>query len=86
MKVPKYYRTEFERIIALVDAYDAITSRRRYKESSTHEEAVRIIQSESGKHFDPALIEPFLNCADQFDRIRQTQFDTAVQEQASIGA
>jgi response regulator RpfG family c-di-GMP phosphodiesterase len=42
---------------------------RPYKESSTHEEAVRIIAESSGKQFDPALIEIFLLSADQFKNI-----------------
>ena len=58
------------RIIALVDAYDAITSRRRYKPSKSHEEAVEIIRSESGKHFDPALVQAFLRGHEQFDAVR----------------
>lgn len=63
------------RIIALVDAYDAITSRRRYKEAASHEKAVRIIQEDAGKHFDPHLIEPFLRCADAFNEVRRTHED-----------
>jgi len=61
------------RIIALVDAYDAITSRRRYSEPRSHETAVDIVRAESGKHFDPDVAEAFLRCADQFDAIRRTQ-------------
>jgi response regulator RpfG family c-di-GMP phosphodiesterase len=59
------------RIIALVDAYDAITSRRRYKTAKSHAQAVDIIQNDSGKHFDPAIVEAFLRCADKFDDVRQ---------------
>lgn len=64
------------RIIALVDAYDAITSNRRYQSARRHEEAVEVIRSESGKHFDPSLVEPFLRCVDTFDRIRRSHGDT----------
>jgi response regulator RpfG family c-di-GMP phosphodiesterase len=63
------------RIIALVDAYDAITSKRRYKEATTHQRAVEIIKEDAGTHFDPELIEPFLRCAEQFDKIRRTNAD-----------
>ncbi len=59
------------RIISLVDAYDAITSRRRYKAAKTHSQAVDIIRFESGKHFDPAIVNAFLNCADRFDEVRE---------------
>lgn len=58
------------RIIALVDAYDAITSQRRYKDALSHEEAVQIIRDEAGHHFDAALTEAFLRIADRFDEVR----------------
>ncbi len=63
------------RIIGLVDAYDAITSRRRYKDPISHERAVEIIRSDSGTHFDPELLAPFLRCADRFDEIRRAHLD-----------
>ena len=58
------------RIIALVDAYDAITSRRRYKTAKSHEEAVDVIQSDAGTHFDPGLVDAFLRCHKQFSKVR----------------
>lgn len=58
------------RITALVDAYDAITSRRRYKQAKSHDDAVEIIRNESGKHFDPVIVEGFLSCHEQFDAVR----------------
>ncbi len=59
------------RIISLVDAYDAITSRRRYKAAKTHAQAVDIVRFESNKHFDPAIVEAFLRCAAKFDQVRE---------------
>ena len=61
------------RIIALVDAYDAMTSHRRYSRARSHEEAVEIAREESGKHFDPHIVEAFLRCADQFEAIRRAR-------------
>jgi response regulator RpfG family c-di-GMP phosphodiesterase len=58
------------RIIALVDAYDAITSRRPYKKEKSHAEAVDVIVSERGAHFDPAIVDAFLRCQGDFDNIR----------------
>lgn len=58
------------RIVALVDAYDAITSERRYKSAQPHEKAVEIIHCEAGEHFDPGLVDAFLRCQAQFDKIR----------------
>jgi len=63
------------RIITLVDAYDAITSERRYKPAKGHDEAVEIIISESGRHFDPVLVEAFLRCHIKFDELRATYND-----------
>ncbi len=47
------------RIMALADVYDAITSKRVYKEAHSHEFACQEIQKEAGKHFDPRLVEAF---------------------------
>lgn len=65
------------RIVALVDAYDAITSKRRYKKERSHEEAVEIIRSDSGQHFDPHVVDAFLQCHDQFDELRARCGDSA---------
>ncbi len=48
------------RIVALVDAYDAIISRRPYKPPLAHDEAVRRIAADRGRHFDPELVDAFL--------------------------
>jgi putative two-component system response regulator len=56
----------FGRIMAIADVYDALTSERPYKKAFSHEEAVRIIVESSGKQFDPALVEVFVQTADQF--------------------
>lgn len=59
------------RIVAVADAYDAITSRRPYKGAFGHDEAVRRISADRGCHFDPVLVEGFLACHQDFDAIRQ---------------
>ena len=64
------------RIIAIVDAYDAITSARRYKAAKSHAEAVAIIRGDAGKHFDPVLVDTFLACNEQFDEIRAKYQET----------
>ncbi|MDR2733684.1 MAG: response regulator [Spirochaetota bacterium] len=48
------------RIVAFADVYDALRSRRPYKDPRTHEESIDIIEKESGEHFDPALTKIFL--------------------------
>ena len=57
------------RIMAIIDVYDALVSERPYKKALTHEEAVNIIMEGKGTHFDPALVDVFLNCADELRRI-----------------
>jgi putative two-component system response regulator len=47
------------RIVAVADAYDALVSRRIYKEAFAEEQAEQIILEESGKHFDPNLVDIF---------------------------
>jgi len=54
------------RIMAIADVYDALTSERSYKKPFTHEEAVKIIMEGSGTHFDPPLVEVFVQNSEQF--------------------
>jgi len=57
------------RIMAVSDVYDALISKRVYKPAFSHEKAVQIIAGESGKHFDPDIVEAFLQVSDQFHEI-----------------
>ncbi|MEM7235469.1 MAG: HD domain-containing phosphohydrolase, partial [Planctomycetota bacterium] len=59
------------RIVALADVYDALRSRRPYKERMPHEEASRILQAGSGCHFDPDIVEAFLACEATFREISE---------------
>lgn len=59
------------RIVALADAYDAITSARPYKPAFEHKEAVSRIASDRGTHFDPVVVDAFLACHREIDRVRQ---------------
>ncbi len=51
------------RIFALVDVWDALTNDRPYRKAWTREQASRYIREQSGKHFDPDLVELFLSIA-----------------------
>ena len=62
----------FARIMAIADVYDALISRRPYKEPMPHEVAVKIIMDGSGVHFDPAIAEAFLSIEHEFNHIAQT--------------
>jgi putative two-component system response regulator len=57
------------RIMAVVDVYDALISERPYKKAFTHAEALDIIKSSSGSHFDPVLAELFLEYEKEFERL-----------------
>lgn len=57
------------RIMAVADVYDALISRRRYKDAYSHEEAVEIMQGEMGTHFDPRILAAFLEVQDEFRKI-----------------
>ena len=54
------------RIFALCDAYDAIRSKRSYKEGLTHQEAMNRIVADKNQHFDPDVVEAFLECEENF--------------------
>ena len=57
------------RLMALADVYDAITSKRVYKLPSLHANAVNIIKKGSGTHFDPDMVNAFLEIHEQFKNI-----------------
>ena len=54
------------RIMAIADVYDALVSKRPYKEPYSHAQAVDIIKKDSGTHFDPQIVAAFLNVAEHF--------------------
>ena len=54
------YLHKYVRMISIVDVYDAITSARPYKDGSPAFDALKILFSERGKHFDTDLVEAFI--------------------------
>ncbi|MBB1075830.1 response regulator [Rhodoferax sp. 4810] len=64
------------RLMAVADVYDALISRRVYKAGMPHEEAVRIICEGRGSHFDPDIVDAFLDIADVFQAIACDYSDT----------
>jgi putative two-component system response regulator len=62
------------RIVAIADVYDALTSRRPYKEAYSHEESVRIMLDERYR-FDPEIFQAFIDNAVEFNTIK-TRFDS----------
>ncbi len=69
------------RIVAVADVYDALTSKRVYKDSFSDDTAIAIIDDEAGKHFDPAIVEAFLSVKARFQEIR-AQFSEALNDQS----
>ena len=52
------------RIIAVADAYDAMTTQRPYKKALDIDQAISRIKEDAGKHFDPDVVNSFLNIGD----------------------
>ncbi|MBI3775847.1 MAG: response regulator [Gammaproteobacteria bacterium] len=63
------------RVLALGDVYDALTSKRCYKDAFTHEASREIIITQSGMHFDPAVTAAFLAKEDEFKKVREFYTD-----------
>lgn len=66
------------RIVAVADVYDALTSKRPYKEPWSAERGLAAIEAEAGKHFDPAVVAAFvgLHREGAIERIRSEVRDT----------
>jgi len=72
------------RIVALADVYDALTSKRVYKDAFDHSKARNILLEGSGAHFDPDVVDAFLACESLFLEIRR-QFTEPMVEQPLVG-
>jgi putative two-component system response regulator len=59
------------RIMAIVDVYDALVSKRSYKEAFTNEEAVNIININAGKQLNTKIVEVFLEVKDRFKAVKE---------------
>jgi putative two-component system response regulator len=60
------------RLMAIADVYDALISVRPYKPAFSHEDSVRIIIEGKGSHFDPALVDVFIEVSDKFKEIAES--------------
>lgn len=60
------------RIMALADVYDALRSKRVYKDAFSHEKSIDIIKSSKGTHFDPMLVDIFVNYQDEFKSLYES--------------
>lgn len=64
------------RILALGDVYDALTSKRCYKDAFSHEKSRNIIKEGSGSHFDPDVVLAFFETEDEFMKVRTNYKDS----------
>jgi putative two-component system response regulator len=58
------------RIVAIADTFDALTSKRPYKDPYPPEITYDILKKERGEHFDPMILDTFINHFDLFLEIR----------------
>ena len=65
----------YARIITIADVFDALSSKRCYKESMPLERVLSIMRADAGVHFDPHLTELFLNNIDKFLEIKEKYKD-----------
>jgi putative two-component system response regulator len=71
------------RIMAVADVYDALISRRVYKEAMSHEAAVEIVLSGRGSHFDSDITDAFATVADELKSIAK-QFGDRTSSEATL--
>ena len=73
------------RIMALADVYDALTHQRCYKPAMSHEEAMSIILEGKGSHFDPYLVDLFVELENDIVRVSR-ELDNLGAEQPALAA
>ena len=61
--------------MALADMYDALVTKRPYKNGWTHEEAIEEIVSKKSSHLDPSVVEAFMVEKDTFQKIAKRYQD-----------
>ena len=71
------------RIAALADVYDALSTRRVYKEALPEAEVEAVLRRERGRHFDPELVDILLAHAEECRRIREAFADSAEEDPRS---
>ena len=64
------------RIMAVADVFDALVSRRPYKDGFGFEKAMDIIRESSGSHFDPNVVRAFVEASDEVYQVMQSHMDS----------
>ncbi|MCA9103923.1 MAG: response regulator [Planctomycetales bacterium] len=65
------------RIVAIADVYDALRSRRPYKDPFPEEVALDILEQGAGEHFDPEVVNAFLSCYREIQSVERELSDSA---------
>jgi len=66
------------RIVAIADVFDALTTERPYKKAWTIDDAVKLIEEEAGEHFDPELVEKFVEIMPEILALREEYAENIV--------
>jgi len=74
------------RLMAVADVYDALISRRVYKEGMPHDKAVGIIAEGRGSHFDPDIVDAFMALQQQFQDVAKRYADSDDELQAKAAS
>ena len=72
------------RIFAIVDVFDALLSKRPYKEPLGFDDTMRLLERERGKHFDPALLDAFHRIAHRVYRETQEMSDATMSRAVGV--
>lgn len=72
------------RLVAIADVYDALISNKVYKDGVPHDKAVQVIFGERGGHFDPDMVDAFIEVQDEFAAIASRFADTEEDMQRKI--
>ncbi|TWT37794.1 Cyclic di-GMP phosphodiesterase response regulator RpfG [Posidoniimonas corsicana] len=74
------------RIMALADVYDALTTKRVYKDAMPHAKAREIVLEGRGTQFDPCVVDAFLQCEQDFVRIKEALQDADSEINSAVNA
>jgi putative two-component system response regulator len=72
------------RIVAVADVYDACSTHRVYRPAMSHQQDVELIRNGAGTHFDPPVVQAFLQVADEFARICRDLADDKASPSADL--
>ncbi len=68
------------RIVAVADVYDALRSKRHYKDAWSHERAKETIAGDSHTHFDPAVVQAFIQLHERFKLFSEQHADKVLED------